>query len=206
MVDGVTGVFTKPISGAREEGFGGFWKGVGKGAVGLVARPTAGVVDFASGSLDAVKRCAEVGEDTNRLRPPRFLQSDCLVRPYNVREADGHKLLVELEKGKYATTDVYVCHYDIIQKKEVLLLTDKRLAFVTHSDIFGGWQVDWSYTWQELKQPPSVVPKGVAIPLSDKKKKLNFFATSDSGKIILISDPGKREEICARIESLRGET
>lgn len=56
MVDGVTGVFTKPISGAREEGTFGFFKGVGKGAVGLVARPTAGVVDFASGSLDAVKR------------------------------------------------------------------------------------------------------------------------------------------------------
>lgn len=56
VVDGVTGVFTKPISGAKEEGVGGFFKGLGKGAVGLVARPTAGVVDFASGSLDAVKR------------------------------------------------------------------------------------------------------------------------------------------------------
>jgi len=56
VVDGVTGVFTKPISGARDEGVGGFFKGLGKGAVGLIARPTAGVVDFASGSLDAVKR------------------------------------------------------------------------------------------------------------------------------------------------------
>lgn len=56
MVDGVTGVFTKPIEGAREQGFEGFFKGLGRGAVGLVARPTAGVVDFASGSLDAVKR------------------------------------------------------------------------------------------------------------------------------------------------------
>lgn len=52
----MTGVFTKPISGAKEEGVGGFFKGLGKGAVGLVARPTAGVIDFASGSLDAVKR------------------------------------------------------------------------------------------------------------------------------------------------------
>lgn len=56
IVDGVTGVFTKPIDGAREEGVEGFFKGLGVGAMGLVARPTAGIVDFASGSFDAVKR------------------------------------------------------------------------------------------------------------------------------------------------------
>lgn len=56
VVDGVTGVFTKPVRGAKEQGVEGFFKGLGKGAVGLVTRPTAGVIDFASGSLDAVKR------------------------------------------------------------------------------------------------------------------------------------------------------
>lgn len=56
MVDGVTGVFTKPIDGAREEGVEGFFKGMGKGVVGLVTRPASGVIDFASGSFDAVMR------------------------------------------------------------------------------------------------------------------------------------------------------
>lgn len=46
----------KPISGAKEEGVEGFFKGFGKGVVGLVTRPTAGVVDFASGSFGAVRR------------------------------------------------------------------------------------------------------------------------------------------------------
>lgn len=46
----------KPITGAKEEGVEGFFKGFGKGMVGLVTRPTAGVIDFASGSFDAVKR------------------------------------------------------------------------------------------------------------------------------------------------------
>ena len=40
IFEGVTGVATKPIEGARQEGVGGFFKGVGKGVVGLVARPT----------------------------------------------------------------------------------------------------------------------------------------------------------------------
>lgn len=34
----------------------GFGKGIGKGLLGAVTRPTAGVVDFASSTLDAAKR------------------------------------------------------------------------------------------------------------------------------------------------------
>lgn len=56
VVHGVGGVFTKPFSGAKEEGVEGFFKGFGKGMVGLVTRPTAGVVDFASGTFSSVKR------------------------------------------------------------------------------------------------------------------------------------------------------
>jgi vacuolar protein sorting-associated protein 13A/C len=36
---GVSGVFTKPYEGAKQEGFKGFSKGVGKGVVGLVVTP-----------------------------------------------------------------------------------------------------------------------------------------------------------------------
>lgn len=93
VVDGVTGVFSKPISGARSDGVEGFFKGLGKGAVGLVTRPTAGVVDFASGSFEAVKRAAEMSEDVTRLRPPRFLKADGVVQPYSRKTAEGNKLL-----------------------------------------------------------------------------------------------------------------
>lgn len=52
----MTGVVTKPMAGAKEEGAAGFFKGFGKGFIGLVARPTGGVVDFATTSFDIVKR------------------------------------------------------------------------------------------------------------------------------------------------------
>ncbi|XP_018574731.1 vacuolar protein sorting-associated protein 13 isoform X2 [Anoplophora glabripennis] len=202
VVSGVTGVVTKPVSGAREQGVEGFFKGLGKGAVGLVARPVAGVVDFASGSLDAVKRCAESGEEICKLRPARFIPADGLVRPFNSKEAMGHKLLMELSKGKYARTDIYAAHYVMIEEKEVLLLTDKRIAYICHNDIFGGWQIEWAYTWDELPQAPKVVPKGVLITTSEKKKRL--FGSSDATKTLLIGDPAEKEEICLKIESLRG--
>jgi len=51
-------------------------------------------------------------------------------------------LLQELEKGRYSTTDVYVHHLAIVPgAKDILMLTDKRVMYIVHSDIFGGWQV-----------------------------------------------------------------
>lgn len=147
-----------------------------------------------------------MGEETNRLRAPRCLHSDHHLRPYNRLEAEGNRLLKELEKGKYATTDVYTFHHTIIDKKEIVMLTDKRIAYIIHNDMFGGWQVEWSYTWQELQIPPKIVPKGICITTSEKKKKIGLFGSTDGGKIILISDPEVKESVFREIESLRGKS
>ncbi|XP_076625592.1 vacuolar protein sorting 13C isoform X3 [Colletes latitarsis] len=201
VVDGVTGVVMKPISGAKEEGVEGFFKGFGKGVVGLVTRPTAGVIDFASGSLGAVKRATELNEEAKRVRPPRFFQPDNLVRPYIREEAEGHKILNELEKGKYANTDIYFYHVFVL--KNVLLLTDKRIAYIEHSDLFGGWRVDWTYTWQEISALPKIVDKGVQIFIKDsgRRKKLgNLFGSTDQSKIILIPDDRARQLLCNKMK------
>ena len=79
FVGGVTGVVTKPYEGAKETGVGGFFKGVGKGVAGLVTRPTGGIVDFASGTFDTVKRAAEVGDEFKRVRPARLDDISILV-------------------------------------------------------------------------------------------------------------------------------
>ncbi|XP_024872138.1 vacuolar protein sorting-associated protein 13 isoform X1 [Temnothorax curvispinosus] len=201
VFDGVTGVVTKPISGAKEEGVEGFFKGFGKGVVGLVTRPTAGVIDFASGSFGAIRRATELGEEAKRVRSPRFLQPDSLVRPYIKDEAEGNKILKDVEKGKYAHTDVYVYHVFI--NKDVLLLTDKRLAYLEHSDLFGGWRVDWSYTWNEFSDPARIVEKGVQIFTKDatKRKKLGgLFGSADQSKILLITDHNIKQLLCGKIQ------
>jgi vacuolar protein sorting-associated protein 13A/C len=47
-VSGVSGVITKPISGASKGGITGFFKGAGLGLAGLVTKPISGVVDLIS--------------------------------------------------------------------------------------------------------------------------------------------------------------
>lgn len=204
VVDGVTGVFTKPISGAKEEGVEGFFKGVGKGVAGLLTRPTAGIVDFASGSLSAVMRATEMTDEVMRLRPPRYFQPDGLVRPYIRHEAEGNKILQELEKGRYNTTDAYIYHIAMTRSgKEILLLTDKRVAYLKTNDIFGGWQVDWTYTWSVMTEAPKESNEGIHISTGEHKKKtFGLFGGSDGGKVIFIPDKVQRQWILRKMLDL----
>jgi len=110
FVGGVTGVFTKPYEGASKEGVSGFFKGVGKGVAGLVTRPTGGIVDFASGTFDTVKRATEVGDEFKRVRPARYIHPDGVVRYYDRKEAEGQRILSQVEKGRYAAEDTYMLH------------------------------------------------------------------------------------------------
>ena len=58
------------------------------------ARGTGGIVDFASGTFDSVKRAAEVTQEVSRVRPARFLNpDDRVVKTYNMAEAVGNKIL-----------------------------------------------------------------------------------------------------------------
>lgn len=102
---------TKPVSGAKHGGASGFVKGLGKGFLGLVTRPTGGIVDFASTSLDLIKRyetdqserlhsivihlfrTAQQEEIVRRVRYPRHVGRDGLVRPYIAHEAMGFYIL-----------------------------------------------------------------------------------------------------------------
>eukprot|EP00058_Branchiostoma_floridae_P017686 XP_002603175.1 hypothetical protein BRAFLDRAFT_226506 [Branchiostoma floridae] len=164
FVEGVTGVVTKPVEGAKKEGVGGFFKGMGKGLVGVVARPTGGVIDFASSTFNTVKRAAEVGEEVQRLRPPRLIYEDGIIRPYAMREASGNQVLQDVAKGKYAATDTYHFHAVLsTDAKEVFLITNQRVVYCSKGDIFGHWDSDWAYRFDEFREPPSLVEKGIKI-------------------------------------------
>ena len=76
MLEGVTGVVVQPFKGAqlvdqqpyivkltftyigaKREGIWGLVKGTGKGMLGLVLRPTGGIIDLTSATFNAVQRC-----------------------------------------------------------------------------------------------------------------------------------------------------
>lgn len=93
---GITGLVTQPVSGAKEDGFEGFMKGVGKGLIGVVTQPATSIVDFATGTLNAVKVCVNEQKGPKRLRPPRVIVVGQPLGSYNRHEAE--KLLNPVKK------------------------------------------------------------------------------------------------------------
>lgn len=201
VYDGVTGVFTKPISGAKAEGVEGFFKGLGKGAVGLVARPTAGLVDFASGSFDAVKRATDLSDEVTRQRARRLMHADGVVRPYSRREAEGNLLLKEVEKGRYASSDVFVDFY-ALNKRQQLLLTDQRCLFCVKNDLFGGWQTEWTYRWAELMHV-RCVERGIELLLGEKNRKVFglFGGTEHPKKLVPMPKTVRQQQLVDSMQS-----
>ncbi|XP_058986884.1 intermembrane lipid transfer protein Vps13 [Musca domestica] len=204
FVDGVTGCVTKPITGAKEEGVEGFFKGLGKGTIGLVTRPTAGIVDFAHGTFDSVKRATEVQDETTRLRPPRLFHEDKLLRSYCLDEAKGNQLLKEIEKGKYASTDSFVHCEEIVAKQEFVVVSNHRIIYATRNDMFGTWGVQWTYLWSEIQNVTNT-DRGIEILLKKEGKKvLGLFSSGEQQhKLILMSSPKRREKLLEAIESHR---
>ncbi|XP_064596162.1 intermembrane lipid transfer protein VPS13C-like isoform X2 [Liolophura sinensis] len=199
VFDGVTGIVRKPMEGAKQEGVGGFFKGMGKGLVGVVTRPTSGVIDFASTSLDGIKRIVDLSDEIRRLRPPRRFHKDLIIRPYIHTEAEGYAILQETEKGRYVDDD-YVAHAVVTKDgKNVLVVTDKRIVFASKGELLGQWNCEFTYTWVDLKEPPRVISKGIEVVLKDKEKKKFLFGGSSSKKEIHITDKKTAEWIVEKI-------
>ncbi|KRY49730.1 Vacuolar protein sorting-associated protein 13C [Trichinella britovi] len=190
MFDGVTGVFTKPIEGAREEGALGFAKGLGKGLIGAVTRPISGVVDFASTSFEALKKATEVLEEVKPTRPTRYIALDRIIRPYTFYEAEGTKMLMDLEKGKYRNTDSYVVHQPLTPKNDQFLMaTDQRILHIMISDFTGSFTVTWSIPYTEMKDQPKMDGLKLAIHCKEKSSKWLSSKRNDvSGKSVFFLD------------------
>lgn len=108
---GITGVALDPYSGGAKEGAFGFIKGVGRGLIGLPAKTAIGVLDLASNVSEGIKNSTTLmdGGKIERVRLPRFINSDKLIKPYNLRESQGQYWLKSCNGGQYAK-DSYVGH------------------------------------------------------------------------------------------------
>ncbi|XP_054161337.1 intermembrane lipid transfer protein Vps13-like [Oppia nitens] len=181
VFSGVTGVITKPFEGVKEDGFEGLIKGVGKGVVGIVVQPTTGVIDFASGSLQALKRAVDPNQEAKQIRAPRYIGFDEMIRPYNRHHATGNQILKEMENRKYVT-DNYIIHYTL--NSNLTIITDRRLMSVKRGSISHHWETDWAEEWTNCdKLSLSGDRLKIIIKLKESKRVFGIFS-GDSDRII----------------------
>ena len=96
---GVSGVFTKPIEGAKNDGVGGFLRGVGRGGAGLVTKTVSGMVDIVAktseGLENSTKSQLHLMLAGRRIRNPRPLyEYNYLLKEYNAFHANWMQCLL----------------------------------------------------------------------------------------------------------------
>lgn len=202
VYDGITGVVRKPIEGAQRDGAVGFLKGVGVGVAGLIARPASGAIDFASGSLNAVRR--SLGRDeTGRLRPPRHFFADGILRPYVLHQAEGARIFKQVGNGRYVNTDQYLAHCVCShERQEVLIVTDHRLLLASLKGMLNSWQLEWKCLLNHLDGPASLNSKGIQLPLPPNKSNTiySFFGRNVVFKQINIDSSVAAQWILNKID------
>lgn len=131
FIEGVTGVVRAPVRGAERRGVEGFFKGLGKGLLGLLVKPMIGISDAATDVFVGVKSSVE-GEgqkkhDRRRIqvRPRRALYGrDKQIRNYDVADAAACALMLRTRIGGQH----FISHLDMDDR--VALLSDKLLLLL----------------------------------------------------------------------------
>lgn len=146
LFQGVTGLVTQPVKGAKSKGLKGFATGLGKGLVGVVVKPTVGVVDLVTRTTEGIRNTGSDHKQVPRVRDPRFIGSDLLITNYDATKAEGQLLLRTLSDGKY-NKEFYAWHRAptsktmiLVTMKEVMYLKVNALEKVSLSE---RWGVEW---------------------------------------------------------------
>ncbi|KAL1410608.1 Vacuolar protein sorting-associated protein 13 [Vanrija albida] len=179
------GVASMPMEGAEQGGAAGFAKGVGKGFVGLFTKPAVGLFDFIAASTEGIRNTTTVFDqnEIERVRLPRFIAADGVLRPFSGREALGQSWLKDLDAGQYFG-ESYVAHLDLPSDDAVALLSSSRLLYVQQRKMRTIWQVPFD----EL-QSLSLESSGIALTLRG----------GTPGPFLPIADQSGREWLFKRI-------
>ncbi|KAL4233205.1 hypothetical protein ACF0H5_007889 [Mactra antiquata] len=191
---GLSGVVLDPIRGAQEEGVEGFFKGVGKGIMGLLTKPAGGVFDMVSMAFDGLQRAAELENGVvHRMRKPRFINAYLGLRPYSKYQAVGANLLLNVNKGQFAKSDTYWAHAPLspADRADVLLITTRNILLLQKHRCWGGWDIEWEVKVEHILGFPAIVNKKLVFKVKPDESSVNIFTG------------GEQEISCDDMEMLR---
>jgi len=159
---GIEGVLMKPLEGAESGGAFGFFKGVGKGLVGAVAKPMVGVFDLASNVSEGIRNTTTVFDkpQRERVRIPRHIPYDGILTPYSARDALGQMWLKDLDGGRFRN-DAYVAHLELSGRDHTVMLTTSRILSFWGSRL----RLEWDVSFNRLQ---GVTIEDTGIRFSDK--------------------------------------
>ena len=104
LANGITGVVMHPINETKKNGVKGFFKGVGKGFIGLVISPFAALLKIANSFVTGTKNTINLVLGNHKIKIKRFRHPRVLLggieplRPYEYDKADAKQALFKFMK------------------------------------------------------------------------------------------------------------
>ena len=126
ITSGVTGVVMDPIRGMKKSGVKGAVEGVGMGLIGVVTKPISGLLDDTTRLLDTTKEVIVNEKRPERLRLPRCVLCDGVIRSFDEHAATGQMLFFTsttrylVERGE---KEQYVFHCTVDNGTHYLVVT-----------------------------------------------------------------------------------
>ncbi|KAG0604647.1 hypothetical protein M758_10G186100 [Ceratodon purpureus] len=131
FLEGLTGLLQSPVRGAERAGLPGMLSGAAVGALGVVARPVASILEVASKTGQSiVNRSSPKQWRATRIRLPRHLREDSPLLPYSWESAVGRAVLLETDGGCFRNEVLVLC-LPLAHGNEFVLLTQTRILKVS---------------------------------------------------------------------------
>ncbi|KAK9463382.1 uncharacterized protein V1516DRAFT_644614 [Lipomyces oligophaga] len=183
LASGVSGLALAPMKGASEEGAAGFFKGLGKGLIGLPTKTATGLLDLASNVSEGIRNTTTVfdAQPIDRVRLPRYIGRDRTCKPYNQREALGQMWLKEVNEGDYFEEE-YVAHVALPGEELVVIVTYKRILLIDTRRLVTQWDVQYGQLEQVVQERGGIGlvllqgTPGPFIPVVDEEARQYLYA------------------------------
>lgn len=135
VANGITGIFTKPYKGAKEQGAKGFFKGIGSGLFGLVSSPVKLVLKFGTTITGEIANSANLlakgkVQTFGRVRFPRHLGRKRILEPYDSELAQAQQLL---EKEDSSQRILYYTSYNE-EKNVIIIITNQFFWYLIDAE------------------------------------------------------------------------
>lgn len=159
------GIVTKPIEGAKTEGAGGFFKGVGRGLGGLLAKPVTGIVDATSTAFAGVQTQLDVKEHVRRIRYPRVVD-EAPLESYKYRLAYAQELLWSLDEDFLPNTEEITDLGNQTplgmgytnRERFIIIVTAKTICLIDKRTTTGRLKAEWIRNIQQVRSKTDKIP------------------------------------------------
>lgn len=177
---GVTGLFSKPIKGAKKSGVKGFFKGIGTGVMGIVSSPVTAVLRVGGSVANEISKSGDSIKQTkvvvarNHVRQRRYIGSSKVIEIYDKDLAEAQHLLRNIKA--YAKDSIQLCQN---YQEATVIVTDQNLLFLR------GGRLTAATPFSGI-QAISATPSGIiSVIFQHRRYELTSTSPQQAGRLLL---------------------